>query len=311
MQSTERIDDCLTWQLCCLCPWQSTKGPHGLSLWPGTVNRISCHGFSVTQWQKSKPLDGTVTTLASISLASASAALLVKCCCVVAYAEWAVARTLRQRASALFVYQVHFRAHRSLLPITHSPKGLIVVRSSTPSLTRHLSCGAWAPPKSGGDCWYDLHVLLGDVRTQCYCCRFCNQQCWLLRNATMLMLLPAMTTQRSLANAFVAMAVAERTVSLQALWRFIAMVRGYNWHNQFHCERFGAFMIVKGCGPAAHCGKGLVVALHGVLGLKGLRDERLIIVLHDVRGQLPLWQGAHHCTQPSCHPWQGVCLRLL
>jgi hypothetical protein len=44
-----------------------------------------------------------------------------------------------------------------------------------------------------------------------------------------LMLLPMMMTQKSLTNAFVAMAVAERPVSLQeALLRFIAMVRGHN-----------------------------------------------------------------------------------
>jgi hypothetical protein len=80
-----------------------------------------------------------------------------------------VGQTLRQRASALFVHQVHFRVHRvhrSLLPIGQSLIRLIVVRSSTSSLTRHLSCGAWAPAKSGGDCWHDLHVPLGDVRTQ-------------------------------------------------------------------------------------------------------------------------------------------------
>ena len=150
MRSTERIDDCLTWQLCCLCSWQSTKGPHGLSLWPGTVNRISCHGFSVTQWQKSKPLDGTVTTLASISLASASTVLLINCCCVMAYTKNTVAQTLCRRASALFVHQVHFRAHRLVMPIAQSPIRFMVVRSSTPSLTRRLSHGAWAPAKSGG-----------------------------------------------------------------------------------------------------------------------------------------------------------------
>jgi hypothetical protein len=80
------------------------------------------------------------------------------------------------------------------------------------------------------------------------------------------MLLPAMTTQRSLTDAFLAMVVAERPVSLQALWRFIAMVRGCNWRNQFYPERFGAFTILKGCGPVTHFGEGLVFALHGVHG---------------------------------------------
>ncbi len=39
--------------------------------------------------------------------------------------------------------------------------------------------------------------------------------------------------------------------------------------------------------------------------------KRLIIVLHNIRSQLPLWQGSHCCTQPSRHPWQGVCCCLL
>ncbi len=86
---------------------------------------------------RTKPLNGTVTLLASIILASASAACLVNCCCVAAYAGWAVTRTLRQRASALFVRQVHFRVPRSVMPIAQSPIRLIVMRSSTPSLTRH------------------------------------------------------------------------------------------------------------------------------------------------------------------------------
>ncbi len=77
----------------------------------------------------------------SSSLASASTACLVNYCCVAAYAEWAVARTLRWRDSALLVRQVPFRVHRSAMPIAWSPIRLIVVRSSTPSLTRRLSCG--------------------------------------------------------------------------------------------------------------------------------------------------------------------------
>ena len=35
-------------------------------------------------------------------------------------------------------------------------------------------------------------------------------------------------------------------------------------HDQFNCERFGAFTIVEGCGPVTYCGDGLVVALHGM-----------------------------------------------
>jgi hypothetical protein len=73
-----------------------------------------------------------------------------------------------------------------------------------------------------------------------------------------------MRTQKSFTNTFVAMAVVERPVSLQALWRFIAMMRDCDWHNQFYCKCFGIFAIVEGHGPAALCGKGLVVPLHGI-----------------------------------------------
>ena len=46
-----------------------------LLLWPGTVDVILCHSSSVPRWWKTKPLDGTVTMLASIRLASAFSAL--------------------------------------------------------------------------------------------------------------------------------------------------------------------------------------------------------------------------------------------
>jgi hypothetical protein len=48
MQPTERIDDCHIQRHCCLCSWQSIIGPHSLSLWPGNVKVILCHGSSVT-----------------------------------------------------------------------------------------------------------------------------------------------------------------------------------------------------------------------------------------------------------------------
>ncbi len=44
--------------------------------------------------------------------------------------------------------------------------------------------------------------------------------------------------------------------------------------------------------------------------------KRLIVALHEVRGQLPLWQGAHHCLlwwmRPPWHtrhtrPWRCTC----
>jgi hypothetical protein len=70
---------------------------------------------------------------------------------------------------------------------------------------------------------------------------------------------PAMTTQRSLTNAFVAMVVGETQVSLQALWRFIAMVKGCDWGNQFYRECFGTFTIVKGCGPVTNEVEGIAL----------------------------------------------------
>ncbi len=112
----ERIDDHCTQQHCCCCSWQLTKGPHGLSYGLEPLRWSCITGLWWHMW-RTKPLNGTVTLLANIRLASASAACLINCCCVVAYAGWAVAWTLRQRASALFVHQVHFRAHRSVMPI--------------------------------------------------------------------------------------------------------------------------------------------------------------------------------------------------
>ncbi len=295
MQSTIRIGDHHIGQWWCRCSWQSTIGPHGLLLWPGTLDVILHHGFLTTHLWKTKPLDGTVTLLASSSLVHS-----------VAYTKYAVLRTLHRKTSALFLRQVNFRAHKLLLPIAQSPIRLIVLRSSTPSLTRCLSCGTWAPAKSGGDCWRNLHVPLGNVWTQCFCCCFCNQQHRLSCGTTMSTLLPAMTTQRSLTDTFVVMAVAERTVSLQVLWCFIAIVRGCNWRNWFYPERIGTFTIVKEGGPVAHCGKGLVVALHGVRGSKALCGERLIVVLHDIHGKLPLWQGDCCLSlQQMWPPWRA------
>jgi hypothetical protein len=49
----------------------------------------------------------------------------------------------------------------------------------------------------------------------CYC--FCNKQPWLLHGATLLTPLLTMTTEKSMTNAFVAMAVAEAQASLQAI----------------------------------------------------------------------------------------------
>ncbi len=119
------------------------------------------------------------------------------------------------------------------------------------------------------------------------------------------MSLAAMQHTKSLTNTFVAMAAADRPDSLQALWRFIAMIRDCNWRNWFNCERCGTFTIVKGRGPVTYCGEGLLVALHGICNPKALCGKRLIVVLHNVHGQLPLWQQTclwqcTHCLWRTC-----------
>jgi hypothetical protein len=86
------------------------------------------------------------------------------------------------------------------------------------------------------------------------------------------------------------------------------MMRDRDQCNQFYDGRFGTFAIIKGHGPVALCGEGLIVALHGIHGPEALCGERLIDVLHDVHCQLPLWRGAHCRTQPICHSWQVVCV---
>ncbi len=112
----------------------------------------------------------------------------------------------------------YFRVPRSLLPIAQSPIRLIGVRSSTLSLTRRLSHGAWAPAKSGGDHWKDPHIPLGDVQTWCYCCCFCDQQRWLSCG----------TTHRCF-----------------PWWqhkglRPTHLLRWQSQRDQFHCRRYGA-----------------------------------------------------------------------
>jgi hypothetical protein len=49
-----KVDDCCTWQCCCICSWQLTMGPHGLSLWLGAVNVVLRHGSLVTHVEDKK-----------------------------------------------------------------------------------------------------------------------------------------------------------------------------------------------------------------------------------------------------------------
>jgi hypothetical protein len=53
-----------------------------------------------------------------------------------------------------------------------------------------------------------------------FCYPFCDKQPWLLHGATLLTLLLMMTTEKSMTNAFIVMAVAEAQASLQVIWRF-------------------------------------------------------------------------------------------
>ncbi len=258
---------------------------------------------------KTKPLDCTVTLLASISLASASAAYLVDCCCVAAYAEWAVAQTLRWRACTLFVCQVHFRAYRSLLRIAQSSIRLIVVRSSTPSLTRHLSCCACMPAKSGGDCWHDPHFLLGDVQTGCFCCYFYNQQGWFLHSATQCWF---------------------PQWQHKGLW-LMHLLQWQSQRDQFHRRRYGALLqwygvaigtinfIVSALAPSGLLnvvaqspivarGSSLLCTTYVTLRPFVVRGSSSSCMMYSTN--LPLWQGAHCFTQSSCHPWQQFVVAL-
>ena len=106
-------------------------------------------------------------------------------------------------------------------------------------------CGVWSPLESGGNCQQDLHALLGDVQTLCFCCHFCIQQSWLSWGATMLMLLPTMRTQKSLTGAFVAMAVAERPALLQALWHFFHDEGSWLVRSTFLCALWRLFQLLK------------------------------------------------------------------
>jgi hypothetical protein len=78
------------------------------------------------------------------------------------------------------------------------------------------------------------------------------------------------------------MVVADRPASLQSLWCFIAMVRDFNWRDQYNCERFGAFTIIKGPDPVTYCGEGLLLPCMAYVALM-----QLIVAWHIVRGQLP------------------------
>ncbi len=163
--------------------------------------------------RKTKPLDGTVSLLASISLASASAACLVKCCCVAAYVEWAVAWALRRGASALFVHQVHFRAYRSLLPIAQSSIRVDCCEkfySSTNQafvLWRLGACQEWWRLLAQSTCstWWSADTMFYH--------RFCDKQPWLPHGATLSTLLLTMTIEKSMTDLFFVMVVAETQAS--------------------------------------------------------------------------------------------------
>jgi hypothetical protein len=68
------------------------------------------------------------------------------------------------------------------------------------------------------------------------------------------------------------------------------MMKDCDWLNQVYCKCFANFTIVEGHGPVAHCGKGLVVALHGICA-NCPSGKRLIIALHDVRNQCLCGKG--------------------
>jgi hypothetical protein len=142
-------------------------GPHSLLLWPGRVNQILHHGSLVTYVErKTIGLDCHIAGQHQLGFSICCAPhqlLLCRGSCKICSGVNLAPESLQTICAS-----GNFRVHRSLLPIGQSPIRLIVLRSFTPSLTRCLSRGAWAPVKSGGDLWQDLHVPLGDVQTRCF-----------------------------------------------------------------------------------------------------------------------------------------------
>ena len=61
-----------------------------------------------------------------------------------------------------------------------------------------------------------------------------------------------------------------------------AIMSDCDWCNHFYHSCLGAFTIVKGRDPVTHCGKGLVIALHGIHSLA--RHKRPIALV--MRGSL-------------------------
>jgi hypothetical protein len=159
-----------------------------------------------------------------------------------------------------------FRAHRSLLPISQSPIRLIVMGSSTPSLTRHLSHGTWAPAKSGGDRWHDLYVLLV----------MCGHDVFVVASA--INNIDCHVAQPNVASRNDNTKVFDQCICCNGGRRetsFIARAmalhcngEGLQLAQSIFSECIDTFTIVKFCGPVTHCGKGLVVASYTYVALR-------------------------------------------
>ncbi len=145
------------------------------------------------------------------------------------------------------------------------------------------SCGTRAPIQSGGDCQRNLHVPLSDVRMQ------------------FLFILPLQSTMLvavwcNLANVASCndnLKFFDQPICCNGSCRetsFIADAKALYCNDEglqlpqwISLQRFGAFTIVKGCGPVALCGKGLVVALHSIRSPVFCGKGLNVVALHHAR----------------------------
>ncbi len=153
----------------------------------------------------------------------------------------------------------------------------------------------------------------------CCCCSFCNEQHCLSHGATKPTLLPAMLTQKSLTDAFVAMVGAGRQASSHALWCFcndegLQLVKSILlwvlWRLCNHQRSWPSLFLLRGAHhslaqhtrPIALFGKGLIVALFDKCSLLGILA---ILPLGNVHTILDVLACHLQCT---CCTWlQHIC----
>jgi hypothetical protein len=91
--------------------------------------------------------------------------------------------------------------------------------------------------------WHDLVVVAS-----------CDQQRLLLHGATLLMSYHDVA-QKVFDQHICCNGSRRQTSFIAGAMAPHCKVRDRDWRNQFNCERFGAFTIVKGRGPVTYCGE--------------------------------------------------------